>query len=107
MVSNWFIVVPKIRRIWSGEEVVMSNVLRTMNGNVATSVGKYGASASSPPNATTQASNNAVVVNAASEGESSTEQNNIVLQEKENIPAPVEIDLYHLNKVINSLTKKR
>jgi hypothetical protein len=32
MVSNWFIVVPKIRRILSGERVVISNVLRNVNG---------------------------------------------------------------------------
>jgi hypothetical protein len=105
MVSNWFIVAPKIRRIWSGEKVVMSSVLRTMNGTNPKSpsdvgtIGKYGASAS-PPN-TTQASN--AVVNAE---DKSTEQN-IVLRENENIPAPVEIDLYHLSQVINSLTKKR
>jgi hypothetical protein len=105
MVSNWFIVAPKIRRIWSGENVVMSDVLRTMNGtNLKSSldegtVGKYGASAS-PANAPQVSS---AVANAEDE---STEQN-VVFQENDNIPAPVQIDLYHLSRVIDSLTRKR
>jgi hypothetical protein len=110
MVSNWFVVVPKIRRVLSGEKVVISNMLWQMNpiglspqsGVDAFVNGVYTGSPNVVIGGVKMGSPNAdAATDNARPAKGEAEQ--VVMTEDDPLPQCVETELYRLQEVINSL----
>lgn len=92
MVSNWFIVAPKIRRILSGERVVISNMLRNVNGYDSKAQPGTTPGEGIPPTSVYA-------------GESRPAASDL-LQETGPLPTDVETELYRVHDMISSMTDK-
>ena len=108
MVSNWFIVVPKIRRVLSGERVVMSQILRNTNSTMPA----YGIPT---PKAGVEANPvNPLTTGIAEKTEESPiththedenqRQTHVSLKQDEPIPGSVESELHSVQQMITSFT---
>jgi hypothetical protein len=108
MVSCWLIVMPKIRRVLSGEKVVISNMLRRMDHGTP--------SASSSSDATDllteQPKMNGTPASVRFSGlepppPPSPRAEKIVLKEDEAMPKSVEKEMYKLSRSIQEIKNKR
>jgi hypothetical protein len=113
MVSSWLLVMPKIRRVWSGEKVVISNMLRRMDHGE-----HLQSSASEATDTITEEPKSSRSPRASAARFSGLEplplppsppprEEKIKLKEAEAMPRSVEKEMYKLSRAIQEINNKR
>jgi hypothetical protein len=108
MVSSWLIVMPKIRRVLSGEKVVLSNMLRRMDHgahSIALSSEATDTITEQPNIGGTPAS--VRISGLEPPPPPPARQEKIILKEEEAIPKSVEKEMYKLSRSIQEINNKR
>jgi hypothetical protein len=117
MVGNWLIVMPKIRRVWSGEQVVVSHMLRRVNNQTSEALSSDNGSTKQSDDApfsngaatTHNAQSEAVITDTTPVLETTVQRykkEKIVLKEDDPIPGSVEAQMYGMSRIIQKLSEK-
>lgn len=106
MVTSFFLVMPKIRRVRSGEPIVISNILREVNGCSASSSEDELRIAANEATKESSTSINPVGIAGSAGILQDSEHNVLHLHSNDAIPKNVEQQLYRLHEIIESVTDR-
>jgi hypothetical protein len=104
MVSSWLLVMPKIRRVWSGEKVVISNMLRRMDHGTHSAYSETTDATTEQPKSS---SGTPATVRFSGLEPPPPSEEKIILKEEEAIPKSVEKEMYKLSRSIQAINNKR
>lgn len=107
MIAIAFMVVPKVRRVLSGEKIVVSNLLKTMAPSTPSSLSNA-TNEANPQNAkdaTKQTGQNSPRPS-GTEVDGLPKSDRIVMKKGDALPSSVERELYRLEEVIGSIQNK-
>jgi hypothetical protein len=111
LLTSWFVIMPKIRRVHGGETVVVTNILRDMNGVRTSSLSSEEEEyrRASLEAAVASRISSAGVVTSTSSSTSSRKRvthSKKILKFDEPIPKQIERQLYQLNELVDSVTDR-
>jgi hypothetical protein len=111
LLTSWFVIMPKIRRVHDGETVVVTNILRDMNGVRTSSLSSEEEEyrRASLEAAVASRISSAGVVTSTSSSTSSRKRvthSKKILKFDEPIPKQIERQLYQLNELVDSVTDR-
>ena len=107
MVSTWFLVMPKIRRVLSGEKVVISNMLRHMDHGEPTAPSSHSEITDTITTEQPNKSRRRTASVRFSGLEPHPREEKITLKEEDAIPKSVEKEMYTLSRAIQEINNTR
>jgi hypothetical protein len=111
LLTSWFVIMPKIRRVQEGETVVVSNILRDMNGVNSSSLSSeeegYRRASQKAAVASMITSTGAITNTLTSiDSRRISRHSKIILKCDEPIPKKMERELYQLSGLVTSVTDR-